>query len=79
MKCLTVPDTNNLIVNIEITKITVIIRINLKWHKLDHSSCQVVGRSHLRFTVTIKQYVPWAQFVLTPERIGLLCHYAPKF
>ena len=48
VKFLTVPDTNNLIVNIELTKITVTIRINLKWHNLNYSSCQLVGRPHLR-------------------------------
>jgi len=31
MKFLTVPDTNNLVVNTELTKIKVIVRINLKW------------------------------------------------
>ena len=76
---LTVPHTNNLIVNNELTKIAVIIRINLKWHNLDYSSRQVVGRPHLKFAVTNKQYIPWVQFVLTPARIGLLCYYAPKF
>jgi len=40
MKFLTVPDTNNLIVNIELTKIKVTMTINLKWHNLEY----LVGR-----------------------------------
>jgi hypothetical protein len=36
MKFLTVLDTYNLIVNIELTKIEVTVRINLKWPNLDY-------------------------------------------
>jgi len=41
---LTVPDTNNLIVNIELTKIKVTVVTNLKWPNLDYPSCHLVGR-----------------------------------
>ena len=36
MKFLTVPDTNNLVVNIELTEIKVTVRINLKCPNLDY-------------------------------------------
>ena len=34
-----VPDTDKLIVNIEIAQIKITWVINLKWHNLDYSSC----------------------------------------
>ena len=42
MKFIAVPDTNNLIVNIELSTIKVTVVINLKWHNL--KPCHLVGR-----------------------------------
>ena len=42
MKFLAVPNTNILIVNIELTRVKV---INLKWPNLDYPSCHLVGRN----------------------------------
>jgi hypothetical protein len=44
MKFVSLPDTNVLIVNIELTKIKVIVRKNLKWSNLDYPSCHLFGR-----------------------------------
>ena len=41
---LTVPDTNNLIVNIKFIKIKVKVRINLKRSNLNYPPCHLVGR-----------------------------------
>jgi hypothetical protein len=54
---LAVPDTNNLIVNIELTKIKVTVVINVKWHNLDYPFCLVVGR-HSVFCDLQTQYSP---------------------
>jgi hypothetical protein len=43
MKFPTVLDTNNSTVNTELTKIKVIVRINLKWPSLDYPSFYLVG------------------------------------
>jgi len=47
-----VPDTNILIVNIELKKTEVTVVINLKWSNLDYPFCHLVGRPHLTFPVT---------------------------
>ena len=52
----TVPDKkNNLIVNIETTKIKVIVRINSKLPNINYT-CHLVGR-HLMFPVTTKHHI----------------------
>jgi hypothetical protein len=53
MKFLRMPDTHNLIENIELTKTEVTVRINPKWPNLDCPSFFLVGR-HLTFPVTTK-------------------------
>jgi hypothetical protein len=72
MKFLAVPDTNNLIVNTELTKIKVTVVINLKWPNLDYPSCHLVGRPHLTFPVTTKRHIPGVEFVFKTTRIGRL-------
>ena len=68
---LTVPGKkNNLIVNIELTKIKVRVIITLKWPKLNYP-CHLVGR-HLMFPVTNKLYISWVEFVFPTLRFGLL-------
>lgn len=58
MKFVAVPDTNNLVVNIELTKIKIInVVINLRWHNADYP-CYLVGRLHSTFTVTTIRYIP---------------------
>jgi hypothetical protein len=57
MKFLAVPDTNILIVNIELTNIKITVVINLKWHNLDYP-CYLVGRPRVRFPVTTKCNTP---------------------
>jgi hypothetical protein len=57
MKFLAVLDTDNLIVNIELTEIKVTVVINLKWHNLDYP-CYPVGRPQVLFPVTTKRYIP---------------------
>ena len=70
IKFLTVPDKkNNLIVNIELTKIKVRVIITLKWPKLNYP-CHLVGR-HLMFPVTNKLYISWVEFVFPTLRFGL--------
>jgi desulfoferrodoxin (superoxide reductase-like protein) len=71
MVFLTVPDTNSLIVDTELTKIKVTVRINLKWPNLDYPAFYIVGR-HLNFPVTTKRYISWVAFVFTIMRIGRL-------
>jgi hypothetical protein len=44
MKFLKVLDTNNMIVNTELTEIKVTVVINLKWPNLDYPSFYLVGR-----------------------------------
>jgi len=70
IKFLTVPDTNNLIVNINFTKIKVTVRINLKKPNLTYSF-YLIGR-HLTFPVTTTHYIPWVEFVLSTLRFGRL-------
>jgi hypothetical protein len=70
MKFLTVPDTNNSIVNIELTKIKVTVRINLKWPNLDNPF-YLVGR-HVTFPVTTKIYIPWVELVFPTSKFGWL-------
>jgi len=43
MKFLAVPNTNILIVNIDLTGIKVTVVMNLKWPNLDYLSCHLVG------------------------------------
>jgi hypothetical protein len=62
---------HNLVVNIELTKIKVTVRINLKWPNLDYPSFYLVGR-HLTFPVTTKIYVPWVEFVFPTSKFGWL-------
>ena len=70
-KFLTMPDKkNNLIVNIELTKIKVTVRINLKLPKLNYT-CHLVGR-HLMFPVTTKHHITWAEYVFRTLRFGRL-------
>jgi len=47
MKFIAVPDTNNLIAKIELTKIKVTVGINRKWPNLDYPSCHLVGRHNV--------------------------------
>jgi hypothetical protein len=47
MKFLTVPDTNNLIVNIKLTEIKVTVVIKLKWPNLDYPFFYLVARPAL--------------------------------
>jgi hypothetical protein len=70
MKFLKVPDTNHLVVNTEITKIKVTLRIDLKGSNLDYPF-YLVGR-HLTFPVTTKLYIPWVEFVFPNLRFGRL-------
>jgi len=71
MKFLTVLDINNSIVNIELTKIKVNVRINLKWPNLDYPSFYLVGR-HLMLPVTTKIYIPWVEFIYPTSKFGWL-------
>jgi hypothetical protein len=71
MKFLAVPDTNILIVNIELTKIKITVVINLKGHNLDYP-CYLVGIPLVTFPVTTKSNIPWVEFVFTTRRIGRL-------
>ena len=57
MKLLGVPDTNMLIVNIELTKIKITVLINLKGHNRDYP-CYLVGRPHITFPLTTKCNIP---------------------
>ena len=57
MNFLAMPDTNNVIVNIELTKIQVIVVINFELHNLDYP-CHPVSRPHVTFPVTAKRNVP---------------------
>jgi len=70
-KFLTVPDTNNSIVNIEPTKIKVTVRINLKLPNLNYPSFYPVGR-HLTFHVTTTIYILWVEFVFPTSKFGWL-------
>jgi hypothetical protein len=63
--------SNNQIVNIELTKIKVTGRINLKWPNLNYPSFYLVGR-HLTFPVTTKIYIPWVEFVFPTLKFGWL-------
>ena len=54
MEFVAVPDTDNLIVNTEITKIKTTVVINLKWHNLDYP-CYTVGRPNSTFPATTKR------------------------
>ena len=56
MKFLATPDTNILIVNIELTKINMTVVINLKWHNL-HYPRYLVGRPHVTFPVTTERSI----------------------
>jgi hypothetical protein len=71
IKYLTVPDKNNLIVNINFTKIKVTVRIDLKRPNLNYPSSCLVGR-HLTFPVTTTRYIPWVELLLPTLRIGRL-------
>jgi hypothetical protein len=73
MKFLTVPDKNNLIVNTELTKVKITVRIKLKWSNLEFPSFYLVGR-HLTFPVTTKHYtyIPWVEIVFPNLRFGQL-------
>ena len=67
----TVPNKkNNLIVNIELTKIKVTVRIKSKLLKINYT-CYLVGR-HLMFTVTTKYHITWAEYVFRTLRFGRL-------
>jgi hypothetical protein len=48
MEFITVPDTNILTVNTELTKIKVSVVINLKWRNLDYPSGNLVRRPTLK-------------------------------
>jgi hypothetical protein len=72
IKFLTVPDKkNNLIVNIELTKLKVTVRINSKWPNLGYLSLYLVGKN-LTFPVTTKLYIPWMELAFPTLRIGRL-------
>jgi hypothetical protein len=71
MKCLTLPDTNNLIMNIKLKKIEVTVGINLKWPNIDYPSFYLVGR-HLTFPVTTKRYNSWVEFMFPTLRFDRL-------
>jgi len=71
MNFLAMLDTNNIIVNIELTKFKVILVISFEWHNLDYL-CYPVGRPHVTFPVTSKRNIPWVEFVFTATRIGRL-------
>ena len=71
IKFLAVPNTNVLIVNIELTKIKITVVINLKWHNLDYP-CYLVGRTHVTIPVTTKPIIPRVELVLPTTRIGRL-------
>ena len=64
---LAMSDTNNLIVNTELTKIKITVLINLKWHNFDYPSCYLVGRPHLTFPVTTKRYTHCLNGVSAPD------------
>jgi hypothetical protein len=55
---LAVPDTNNLIVNIEPTELKVTVVINPKWLNLEYP-CYLVGRPRVTCPVTTKRNIPW--------------------
>ena len=71
IKFLTVPDTNNLIVNINFTIIKVTVRINLKRPNLNYPSFCLVGR-HLTFPVNTARYIPCVLFMLLTLKFGRL-------
>jgi len=71
MNFLAAPDTNNAIVNTELTKIKVTVLINLEWHNLDYP-CYPVGRPHVTLPATTKCYIPCVEYVFTTARIGRL-------
>jgi hypothetical protein len=56
MKFLAAPETNILIMNIELTKNKITVVINLKWHSLDYPR-YLVGRPHVTFYVTTKRNI----------------------
>jgi len=75
MNFLAMSDTNNVIVNIELTKIKVILVISFEWHNLDYP-CYPVGRPHVTFPVTSKRNIPlWIQC----SRLRELAGYMVKF
>ena len=57
MEFLAVPDTNNVIMNTELTKIKVTVAINLKWHNLDYP-CYPEGRPHVTLPGTTERVFP---------------------
>ena len=57
IKFLAVPDTNILVVIMELMKIKITVVINLKWPNLDYP-CYLVGRPYLTFPVTTKRNIP---------------------
>ena len=71
MNFLAMPNTNNVIVNIELTKITVILVISFEWHNLDYP-CYRVSRPHVTSPVTTNRNIPWAEFMFITTRIGRL-------
>ena len=62
------PNTNNVIVNTQLTKIKVILVISFEWPNLDYP-CYPVGRPHVAFPVTTNRNIPWVEFVFTAARI----------
>jgi len=65
------PDTNNSIVNNELIKIKVTVRINLKWPNLDYPSFYLVSKQ-LSLHVSTQIYIPWVEFVFPTSKCGWL-------
>jgi len=62
---LTVPDTKNLIMNIQFIKIKVTVRINLK-------SLTTIVLLVMTFPVTTTHCIPWMEFMFPTLRFGRL-------